>query len=85
MAALPKAGMDRSFSEKKTGEFEWVAIAGPGPDERVQFHRGRPELQMITELNLRVRFMKTVTLFAVALVLRFVPCYRAFGSQRLCA
>ena len=42
-------------------EFEWLALAGPGPDERVQFHRGRPEFQMITELNLRVRFMKVVT------------------------
>ena len=31
-----------------------------GPDERVQFHRSRPEFQMITELNLRVRFMKVV-------------------------
>jgi len=42
-------------------EFEWVALAGPGPDERVQFHRSRPEFQMITELNLRVRFMKVAT------------------------
>ena len=32
-----------------------------GPDERVQFHRSRPEFQMITELNLRVRFMKVVS------------------------
>ena len=35
-----------------------------GPDERVQFHRSRPEFQMITELNLRVRFMKVVTLWS---------------------
>ena len=41
-------------------EFEWVAIAGPGPLERVQFHRDAPTFQMITELNMRVRYMDVV-------------------------
>ena len=41
-------------------EFEWVAIAGPGPLERVQFHRDAPTFQMITELNMRVHYMEVV-------------------------
>ena len=42
-------------------EFEWIAIAGPGPVERVQFHRDAPTFQMITELNMRVSYMKMVS------------------------
>ena len=39
-------------------ELEWIALAGAGPAERIEFHKNLPELQMITELNARVHYLK---------------------------
>ena len=41
-------------------ELEWIALAGAGPAERIEFHKNLPELQMITELNARVHYLKKV-------------------------
>ena len=52
-------------------EFEWIAIAGPGPVERVQFHRDAPTFQMITELNMRVRYMQMVNWMSFVSLARY--------------
>ena len=52
-------------------EFEWVAIAGPGPVERVHFHRDAPTFQMITELNMRVRYMQMVSWMSFVSLVRY--------------
>jgi hypothetical protein len=41
-------------------ELEWIALAGAGPIERIEFHKNLPELQMITELNARVHYLQKV-------------------------
>ena len=55
-------------------EFEWVAIAGPGPAERVQFHRDAPTFQMITELNMRVNYMQMVKRMQFISPMRYPSC-----------